>query len=82
MNWRPNSTDMEYNSPALAVTDIATGSALCFAFEGLTTGNGVMFRITVVWEWLPLATGGLINPSGDKNLSNSTLSTVINSIES
>lgn len=25
MNWRPNSSDLDYNSPNLAVTDVATG---------------------------------------------------------
>lgn len=40
-----------------------------------------MFRVTVVWEWLPIATVGLINPSGDKNTSSGTLSSVVNMIE-
>lgn len=69
VNWRPSATDLDFDSPGTATLDVTNGAGVAFAWEGLAANTGIMFRCTVVWEWLPKVAGGLISQSTDKNAS-------------
>lgn len=61
VNWRPSATDLDFDSPTTPTLDVTNGAGVAFAFEGLPPNTGIMFRTTVVWEWLPKVSGGLVS---------------------
>jgi hypothetical protein len=80
LRWKPNDGDQLFVDPAIATQpeDRRRRGALTVAWAGLPAAVGLIFHMTAVYEWQPLAANGLAVPNASRSLSRSTLDQVLN----
>ncbi len=80
LRWKPNDADQLFVDPAIATQpeDRRRRAALTVAWAGMPAATGLIFHMTAVYEWQPLAANGLAVPNASRSTSRSTLDQVLN----
>lgn len=83
LRWKPSDADQLFVTPTTTTKpeDRQRRTACTVAWAGLPAATGLVFHMTAVYEWQPVAGTGLAVPSTSRSTTRNTLDQVINFIE-